>query len=78
MTIKELSETLMMKRQGLAFELWRGAYITVLGISDLLKSKKDKGAFPKSPEEAFPDLFPPKKTIPMPDFLRSDKRGRKI
>lgn len=78
MTIKELSDTLTMKKQGLAYELWKSAYLTTLGISDLLKGKNDKSNFPMSVESASPELFPKPVTIEMPEVLRSDKRGRKI
>ena len=68
MTISELEKMLVNKRKGLAYKIWRLASFT---RSPFVKE------FPKSPEEAMPELFPPKQGIPMPNFLieKAMKRG---
>ena len=68
MTIAELEITLINKRKGLAYKIWRLASFT---RSPFVKD------FPKSPKEAMPELFPPEQGIPMPDFLKEKamKRG---
>ena len=68
MTLKELENTLVNRRQGIANNIYMLASLTRHPlISD----------FPKSPEEAFPTMFPKKEGIPMPDFLieKAVKRG---
>lgn len=61
MDLKELINTLNYRRQGLAYELWKGAVITA--------SMFDKN-FPKTPEDASPELFPERKGIQMPEWLK--------
>lgn len=73
MTIKELAETLENRKQGLAYEIWKQAYLTVLGVSDLMRDKHKKANFPESPEKASPELFPRKPTIKKPNFLRKEQ-----
>lgn len=59
MTLFELTDTLEMRRQGLAYEIWR-----VGNLSQLMEK------YPESPQDAMPDLFPPKKGIKMPDWVK--------
>lgn len=77
MTLQELIDTLNGRRQGLAYELWKGAYLTVLGVSDVLSSKRSSN-FPKNPELASPELYPPRPKIKKPEWLRGDEIGRKV
>ncbi len=69
MTIKELSKTLEQRRKGLAYKIWKGA--NLVGTSFGSKN------YPETPQEACPELYPPKATIKMPDYLREKwlKRG---
>ena len=68
MTLKELEKTLINRRQGLAYKIWRLASLT---RSPFVKN------FPNSPKEACPELYPVQKGIKMPDFLmeKAIKRG---
>lgn len=68
MTIKELENTLISKRKGVAYRIWRLATFT---HSPFVSN------FPSSPKEAMPEMFPIEKGIPMPDFLKEKamKRG---
>lgn len=61
MTLYELKNALREANAGLSYVLWKqaGLIITMLG--------KDR---PKSPEEASPELYPPKKTYKMPEWMR--------
>lgn len=63
MTLKELSDTLEHRKKGLAYELWKQAVLITMGVSDMLKDKKSKAIFPNSPQEACPELYPPKPSI---------------
>lgn len=67
MTLKELSDSLKGKRSGLGYKMWKQAVL----IGSACFSKE----FPKTPEEASPELFP-KASMPMPDFLK-DKYYKK-
>lgn len=69
MTFKELNKTLEMRKKGQAYELWKLANL----VGCAIVGKK----FPNNPEEACPELYPPKPTIKMPDFLKEKflKRG---
>lgn len=79
MTLGELTNTLINKKKGLAYEMWKQAHLITLGISDLLASKNSPFAFPPTPEDASPELYPPKPSIARPDFLKGvDSNGRKI
>ena len=62
MTIKELIDTLVARRKGLAYRMWRQASLYGMTFAK---------SFPKTPEKATPELFV-KKGIPMPDFLLDD------
>ena len=68
MTLKELENTLINRRQGLAYEIWRLASLT---RSPFVKN------FPNNPKEAMPELYPKQQGIKMPDFLieKAIKRG---
>ena len=68
MTLKELERTLINRRKGLAYEIWRMASLT--------RSPFTKN-FPQTPKDACPELFPVQKGIKMPDFLieKAIKRG---
>ena len=63
MTLKELSDTLEYRKKGLAYELWKQAGLIMLGVADILKDKKSKEIFPKSPQEACPELYPPRPSL---------------
>lgn len=67
MTFRELIITLRESKKGLAYEMWRQANLIGTIFSD----------FPQSPEDACPELYPPKKSYKMPDFLieKATKRG---
>lgn len=71
MTIKELLKTLEQRKKGLAYEIWKVANLT--GASFGSKN------FPSTPAKACPELYPPKVSIKMPDFLREKwlKKGGK-
>lgn len=60
MTLAELIKTLENKNKGLGYELWQQANM-IAGFF----SKEP----PKSPEEAMPELFPPKKRYKLPPEL---------
>lgn len=68
MTLKELEQSLINRRQGLGNNIYR--------LAMLVRSPFAKD-FPDSPKKAFPDLYPQEKGIPMPDFLKDKaiKRG---
>ncbi len=68
MDLEELMETIIQRRQGLAYKIWR--------VSSFVRHPLIK-EFPTSPEEAMPELYPPKKGIPMPDFLKEKVAKRK-
>ncbi len=63
MTLKELTETLEYRKKGMAYELWKQAVLITMGVSDLLKDKKGKAIFPNTPQEACPELYPPKPSL---------------
>ena len=68
MTLKELEDTLISRREGLAYKIWR---LSTFTHSPFVKN------FPNSPKEAIPELYPIEQGIPMPDFLKEKamKRG---
>ena len=68
LTIAELTEMLTARRQGQAYDMWRQA--SLIGLAVFGKH------YPKTPEEALPELFPPKKKYKMPDFLK-ERMARK-
>lgn len=59
MTIYELKKTLEQRNEGLSYRLWKQG-----NLSQMMKD------YPKTPEEASPELAKPKKTYVMPDFLK--------
>lgn len=75
MDIIELESTLINRRKGIANECFM---IGMLSRTALAKE------LPKTPEEAYPYMFPPKKRYVMPDFLKEKaietlkERGGKI
>lgn len=60
MTLYELKISLISKRKGLANHLYKEAVI----IGRLFNKN-----FPESAEKAFPELYPPKKTYKMPEWM---------
>lgn len=68
MTLYELEQTIINRRKGLAYQIWR---LSTFIHSPLVKN------FPNSPKEAMPELYPKEKGIPMPEFLKEKaiKRG---
>ena len=62
MTIQELVDTLIARRRGLAYRMWRQA-----SLYGMTFGKK----FPRTAEKAVPELFV-KQGIRMPDFLLDD------
>lgn len=60
MTLYELKNALREANAGLSYFMWKqaGLIISMLG--------KDR---PKNPEEASPELYPPKKTYKMPEWM---------
>lgn len=68
MTLYELEQTMINRRKGLGYEIWRLASLT---HSPFVKN------FPSTPEEACPELYPTKTGIKMPSFLmeKAIKRG---
>lgn len=62
MTLYELNNTLINRRKGLAYKLWKQA---------VLFGETFNKDFPKTPEEASPELFPPKKRYKMPDWVKT-------
>lgn len=63
MTLKELSDTLENRKKGLGYELWKQAALITMGVADLLKDKKGRAIFPNNPQEASPELYPPKPSL---------------
>ena len=63
MTLKELSDTLENRKKGMAYELWKQAVLITMGVADVLKDKKGKSIFPNSPQDACPELYPPKPSL---------------
>lgn len=68
----ELQNTIEYTKKGMAYKIWRMASLT---RSPFIKN------FPETPEEACPELYPPKPSIKMPDFLKEKyyrQKGVKI
>ena len=61
MTVSELIDTLLARRRGLGYRIWKQSYLTAWAVVGK--------HFPKEPEKASPELFPKKKTIKMPPNL---------
>lgn len=66
MTIEELYKTLDNRRKGLAYSLWKQA--------ELNRYVLDPKNFPNTPEEASPELYPPKKTYKKFSFLEGKEK----
>ena len=62
MDLKELIKSLEQRREGLAYKLWKEAMLT--GWASNGKN------YPKNYKEACPELFPPKKRIKMPKWMK--------
>lgn len=75
MDLNELESTLINRRKGIANECF------MIGMLSRTALAKD---LPKTPEEMYPYMFPPKKTYVMPEFLKEraietlKERGGKI
>ena len=63
MTLKELIDTIEYRKKGLGYELWKQSVLITMGINDLFKDKNAKSTFPKTPQDASPELYPPKPTL---------------
>ena len=61
MTVAELIDTLIARRKGLAYRMWKQSYLTAWAVM----GKR----FPRLPEKASPELYPKKPTIKMPPNL---------
>lgn len=68
MDLEELTDTIIQRKQGIAYKIWR--------LSSFTRHPFVKN-FPESPEDAMPELYPTKKGIPMPDFLKEKLIKRK-
>ena len=68
MTLYELKNALKQANKGLAYTLWKEAIITA--------SMFGKNA-PLNPEQASPELYPPKKRYKMPDWMKKKYLNRK-
>ena len=69
MTLKECLLTLTQRRKGLAYKMWKLPQLISLGIADTFSKPGSKSNYPNTPEEASPELYPPKKTIKKPKCL---------
>lgn len=69
MDLNELTKSLERRRKGLAYRMWKQAMLISMAVWS-----KD---YPANPEEACQELYPAKRGIAMPDFLREKyaKRG---
>lgn len=63
MTLMELSETLEYKKKGMAYEFWKQSELIRLAIMESLKDKKSRFVFPNNPQDACPELYPPKPSL---------------
>lgn len=61
MTLYELENALKEANKGLAYTMWKQAVLTI--------SMLGKNA-PNNPEKGSPELYPPKKTYKMPEWVR--------
>ena len=68
MTLKELRISLKNINKGLAYKLYQQALLTGLAFV---------GKLPKSPRDAMPELYPPRKTYKMPDWMKKKYLNRK-
>lgn len=69
MDLKELENVLEQRKKGLAYNLWKQAMLNTF--------VRDPEQFPKTPEDASPELYPPPKTYKMPEFLKNAKKERR-
>jgi hypothetical protein len=76
MTLKELTETLEYRKKGLAYKLWKQAELITMGVMDVLKDKKSKAIFPNNPQEACPELYPPRPSIKLKTPLNKKYKER--
>lgn len=63
MTLRELSETLEYRKKGMSYEFWKQAELIRVAVMDLLKDKRSKSIYPNTPQEACPELYPPKPSL---------------
>lgn len=61
MTVKELKNSLEQVNKGLAYYMFR---------DKILLNHALRGKMKKTPEEEMPELYPPKKTYQMPEWVR--------
>lgn len=62
MDMNELGKTLEQRRKGLAYEMWKSSMLSGWAFGGK--------NYPETPEKACPELFPPKKTIKMSNWLK--------
>jgi hypothetical protein len=68
MSIKELLFSLKYKREGDAYYYWK--------VGLMARAGYNAKHYPKTPEEASPELFEKKKSAKMPDWLKEDYAKR--
>lgn len=73
MDLNELINTLNQRRKGLAYKMWKESYLNYLAISDLFLKKGQLRNYPLSPEQASPELYPPKPSIKKPECLKNNQ-----
>ena len=61
MTLKELRNTVIQINKGLAYKMYKQAYLIGLAFA---------GKLPDKVEKACKELYPPKKTYKMPEWVR--------
>jgi len=76
MTLKELAETIENRKKGLAYKLWKQAMLITLGVADLLKDKRHEAKFPDNPQEACPELYPPRPRLKVNINLNQNYKER--
>lgn len=70
MTVGEMIDTLTARRKAQGYFMWKQAYL----IQWAVMGKH----YPRTPEKASPELYPKKKTIPMPpNLLKKHLAGMK-
>lgn len=62
MTIKELRKSVENVNKGLSYKMFKQAYLIGLAFG---------GKFPKTPEEANPELSSPRKRYKMPNWMKA-------
>ena len=70
LTLAEMLEMLEARKKGQAYEMWKQGGLFGLAMN----SKK----YPETPEEASPELYPPKKRFKMPKFLKEHIQERSL